>query len=57
MNTENSSVFNVYFSNFLVTRYRRDVIYSWKGLLGELQNMYARHNCHYIMCGFAIMPL
>ncbi|XP_021913485.1 sodium channel protein Nach-like [Zootermopsis nevadensis] len=34
--TENNSVFNVYFSNFLVTRYRRDVIYSWKGLLASL---------------------
>ncbi|XP_023709414.1 sodium channel protein Nach [Cryptotermes secundus] len=36
MNTENDSVFNVYFSNFLVTRYRRDVVYSWKGLLASL---------------------
>ncbi|XP_069672052.1 sodium channel protein Nach-like [Periplaneta americana] len=32
----NDSVFNVFFSNFLVTRYRRDVLYSWKGLLGSL---------------------
>jgi hypothetical protein len=44
MNTENNSVFNVYFSNFLVTRYRQDVVYSWKGLLGELLNTYASSN-------------
>jgi hypothetical protein len=40
MNMENDSVFNVYFSNFLVTRYRQDVVYSWKGLLGKLLNIY-----------------
>ncbi|GFG30440.1 hypothetical protein Cfor_03682, partial [Coptotermes formosanus] len=36
MYAQNDSVFNVYFSRFLITRYRRDVIYSWKGLLASL---------------------
>ncbi|PSN58104.1 hypothetical protein C0J52_06506 [Blattella germanica] len=30
------AVFNVYFSHFMVTRYRRDVLYSWRGLLASL---------------------
>ncbi|KAJ9593527.1 hypothetical protein L9F63_014920, partial [Diploptera punctata] len=36
LNLEQDSMFSVYFNNFMVTSYRRDVLYSWKGLLGSL---------------------
>jgi hypothetical protein len=42
--------FKVYFSRFMVTRYRRDVIYSWKGLLGELSSTHDNPSCNHTMC-------
>lgn len=46
--------FNVYFSSFLITRYRTDVIYSWKGLLGELSNTYESPNYNHVMCAHSV---
>jgi len=46
--------FSVYFSSFLITRYRTDVIYSWKGLLGELSNTYESPNYNHIMCAHSV---
>nr|CAD7570917.1 unnamed protein product [Timema californicum] len=39
VNVENHSVFHVYFAHFMVTRYKRDVYYSWRTLLGELSRL------------------
>ena len=46
--------FNVYFSRFLITRYRTHVIYSWKGLLGELSNTYENSNYNHIICAHSV---
>jgi hypothetical protein len=44
------ALFHVYFSSFLITRYRTNVIYSWKGLLGELSNTYESPNYNHTVC-------
>jgi hypothetical protein len=46
--------FSVYFTSFLIPRYRTDVIYSWKGLLGELSNTYERPNYNHIVCAHSV---
>nr|CAD7260331.1 unnamed protein product [Timema shepardi] len=45
VNVENHSVFHVYFAHFMVTRYKRDVYYSWRTLLasgGKTQHLYEK---------------
>ena len=46
--------FNIYFSRFMITRYRTDVLYSWKGLLGELSHTYESPNYNHIICAHSV---
>nr|CAD7406772.1 unnamed protein product [Timema cristinae] len=45
VSVENHSVFHVYFAHFMVTRYKRDIYYSWRTLLasgGNTQHLYEK---------------